>query len=568
MGRGFVPEDLEATSWDSLEPLINDLLERELSCSSCLEGLIADSSELAEHVSEAGALLYIGMTCDTESEEKKGAFLDFVSNVRPKLSEHSDAINRRLVEHPAVEDLPERYDLMLKGIRTDVEIFRKENIPLGVRQTELVTESQAINGAMTVEFDGEERTFSQMSGYLEANDRSLREAAWTAMASRRMEDHERMSEIFDELVSIRHEMAQNAGFDSYTEFMFKAMHRFDYTVDDCLEFHESVESVCMPILAQINRERSELLGVGELRPWDVNEKGGSGPDVHGRDPLRPFETVDEMVAKLSELFHEISKDLGGMFDKLVEMDTLDLETRKGKAPGGYQYYLEKSRVPFIFMNAAGLQGDLETMIHEAGHAFHSLYCGHLELIDERDYPIEFAEVASMSMELLTQPWWDKFYDSEEADRARRTHLEGVVFLLPWIATIDSFQHWVYANPGHSREERAEVWLSIRDRFGSAMDWTGHGDFREVSWQQQGHLYGAPFYYIEYGIAQLGSLQLWKTQMADPQKALDDYANAMSLGNTRSLPELFSAADLKLGFDEGHFQSLMDTVETSLSELPA
>ncbi|MBO13271.1 MAG: peptidase M3, partial [Planctomycetaceae bacterium] len=477
MGRGFVPEDLEATSWDSLEPLINDLLERELSCSSCLEGLIADSSELAEHVSEAGALLYIGMTCDTESEEKKGAFLDFVSNVRPKLSEHSDAINRRLVEHPAVEDLPERYDLMLKGIRTDVEIFRKENIPLGVRQTELVTESQAINGAMTVEFDGEERTFSQMSGYLEANDRSLREAAWTAMTSRRMEDHERMSEIFDELVSIRHEMAQNAGFDSYTEFMFKAMHRFDYTVDDCLEFHESVESVCMPILAQINRERSELLGVGELRPWDVNEKGGSGPDVHGRDPLRPFETVDEMVAKLSELFHEISKDLGGMFDKLVEMDTLDLETRKGKAPGGYQYYLEKSRVPFIFMNAAGLQGDLETMIHEAGHAFHSLYCGHLELIDERDYPIEFAEVASMSMELLTQPWWDKFYDSEEADRARRTHLEGVVFLLPWIATIDSFQHWVYANPGHSREERAEVWLSIRDRFGSAMDWTGHGDFR-------------------------------------------------------------------------------------------
>ena len=568
MGRGFVPEDLEATSWDSLEPLINDLLERELSCSSCLEGLIADSSELAEHVSEAGALLYIGMTCDTESEEKKGAFLDFVSNVRPKLSEHSDAINRRLVEHPAVEDLPERYDLMLKGIRNDVEIFRKENIPLGVRQTELVTESQAINGAMTVEFDGEERTFSQMSGYLEANDRSLREAAWTAMTSRRMEDHERMSEIFDELVSIRHEMAQNAGFDSYTEFMFKAMHRFDYTVDDCLEFHESVESVCMPILAQINRERSELLGVGELRPWDVNEKGGSGPDVHGRDPLRPFETVDEMVAKLSELFHEISKDLGGMFDKLVEMDTLDLETRKGKAPGGYQYYLEKSRVPFIFMNAAGLQGDLETMIHEAGHAFHSLYCGHLELIDERDYPIEFAEVASMSMELLTQPWWDKFYDSEEADRARRTHLEGVVFLLPWIATIDSFQHWVYANPRHSREERAEVWLSIRDRFGSAMDWTGHGDFREVSWQQQGHLYGAPFYYIEYGIAQLGSLQLWKTQMADPQKALDDYANAMSLGNTKSLPELFSAADLKLGFDEGHFQSLMDTVESSLSELPA
>ena len=568
MASGFVPDDFDATIWENIKPLADNLMERELNCSSCIEGLISDSSELAEHISETGALLYIGMTCDTESEEKRESFLDFMSNIRPKLSEFSDALNRRIVNHSSVDDLPSRYDLMLRGMRTDVEIFRKENIPLGVRQTELVTEAQTINGAMTVEFEGEERTFPQMSKYLESNDRSLRQAAWMSMSARRMEDSERLSEIFDELISIRHQMATNAGFESYTQYMFRAMHRFDYTIEDCLEFHESVESVCMPILKRINKDRRDGLGIGELSPWDVNEKGGSGPDIHGREPLRPFETVDEMVEKLSEMFHEISSDLGGKFDKLVEMDTLDLDTRKGKAPGGYQYYLEKSRVPFIFMNAAGLQGDLETMIHEAGHAFHSLYCGHLELIDERDYPIEFAEVASMSMELLTQPWWDKFYESEEADRARRAHLEGVAFLLPWIATIDSFQHWIYANPGHSREERAEVWLSIRDKFGSEMDWTGHTDFRELSWQQQGHLFGVPFYYIEYGIAQLGSLQLWKTQMSDPQKALDDYANAMSLGNTRTLPELFSAADLELGFDEGHFMSLLETVETALSELPA
>ena len=420
------------------------------------------------------------------ARRKKGSFLEFVSNVRPKLSEFSDSLNRRIVNHPSVDDLPERYDLMLRGMRNDIEIFRKENIPLGVRQTELVTEAQSINGAMTVDFHGEEMTFPQMSKFLESNDRTERQAAWTTMAGRRMEDNERLSEIFDELISIRHQIALNAGFESYTQYMFRAMHRFDYTIEDCLEFHDSVESVCIPILNEINMNRKAGLGISELRPWDVNEKGGSGPDIHGKDPLRPFHTVEEMVEKLSEMFNEISEDLGGKFDRLVEMDTLDLDTRKGKAPGGYQYYLEKSRVPFIFMNAAGLQGDLETMIHEAGHAFHSLYCGHLELIDERDYPIEFAEVASMSMELLTQPWWDKFYENEEdAARARRTHLEGVVFLLPWIATIDSFQHWIYANPGHSREERAEVWLSIRDKFGSDMNWTGHTDFREVSWQQQG-----------------------------------------------------------------------------------
>jgi oligoendopeptidase F len=572
-GRGcrlssFISGDFDATQWENIEPFTKNLLERKLTCSVCLETLIKDASTLAEHVSEAGALLYIGMTCDTESEEKRGLFLDFVSNVRPKLSEFSDALNRRIVEHSAVGDLPDRYVLMLRGMRTDIEIFRKENIPLNVKQTELVTEAQGITGGMTVEFDGDERTFPQMSVYLESNERSVRQAAWTAMSERRMQDHERMSEIFDELVTLRHQIALNAGFESYTQYMFKAMHRFDYSIEDCLEFHDSVESVCMPLLREINRERKEALGLNNLSPWDVNEKTGAGPDIHGREPLRPFETVDEMVEKLSEMFHEISGDLGIKFDKLVEMDTLDLDTRKGKAPGGYQYYLEKSRVPFIFMNAAGLQGDLETMIHEAGHAFHSLYCGHLELIDERNYPIEFAEVASMSMELLTQPWWNKFYGKEEADRARRTHLEGVVFLLPWIATIDSFQHWIYENPGHTRKERSEAWLSIRGRFGSELDWMDHSEFKEVSWQQQGHLYGVPFYYIEYGIAQLGSLQLWKTQLDNPQKALDDYANAMKLGNTRTLPELFSSADLKLGFDEGHFLSLMDSVEATLAELPA
>ena len=568
MGSGFMPEEFDATQWENLEPFVNELVERELNCSSCLESLISDSSELAEHISEAGALLYIAMTCDTESEEKRGAFLDFVSNVRPKLSEFSDALNRRIVEHHSVDDLPERYGLMIRGMKTDVDIFRKENIPLGVKQTELVTEAQAINGAMTVDFDGEERTIPQMRGFLESNERAEREAAWTAVAERRMLDSERLSQIFDDLVQIRHQMALNAGFESYTDYMFRAMHRFDYSIEDCIEFHESIEAVCMPILREINKNRQESLEVGELSPWDVNEKTGVGPDIHGREPLRPFLTVDEMVEKLTKMFHEMSNDLGEKFDKLVEMDTLDLDTRKGKAPGGYQYYLEKSGVPFIFMNAAGLQGDLETMIHEAGHAFHSLYCGHLELIHERDYPIEFAEVASMSMELLTHPGWDNFYSDEDVNRARRAHLEGVVFLLPWIATIDSFQHWVYSNPSHSREERGEVWLSIRDKFGSNMDWSGHSDFRELSWQQQGHLYGAPFYYIEYGIAQLGSLQLWKTHREDPEKALEDYATAMTLGNTQSLPDLFSAAGLKLGFDEGHVSSLLDEVGVVLSELPA
>jgi oligoendopeptidase F len=563
----FIPEDFDASSWENIEPYVDDLIQRNLSCSSCLEKLISDSSNLAEHISETGALLYIGMTCDTENETKKNDFLNFVENVRPKLSKFSDKLNRRIAEHPSVGDLPDRYDLMIRGIKSDIDIFREENIPLGVEQTKLVTKAQGITGGMTVEFEGEERTFPEMKAFLESNNRSVREKAWKSMVSRWMNDSEELSEIFDELIKIRHEIAKNAGFDSYTNYMFKAMHRFDYTVEDCLTFHNSIEKVCMPIVREINEKRRSSFNLEILSPWDVNEKSGSGPDIEGKNPLRPFENVGEMVQKLSELFHKMSRDLGNKFDKLVEMDTLDLETRKGKAPGGYQYYLEKSRVPFIFMNAAGLQGDLETMIHESGHAFHSLYCGHLDLIDERNYPIEFAEVASMSMELLTQDEWQIFYDNDdEVNRAILSHLEGVVFLLPWIATIDAFQHWIYANPNHTREERTEYWLSLRDRFGSKMDWKDNEDFRELSWQQQGHLFGVPFYYIEYGIAQLGALQLWQTHRESPEKALKDYENAMKLGNTKILPELFAAAELKLGFDEKHVDSLINEVKTAMAEV--
>tara|TARA_Y100000022_G_C13256995_1_gene380173 strand:+ start:1538 stop:3238 length:1701 start_codon:yes stop_codon:yes gene_type:complete len=563
----FIPEDFDASSWENIEPYVDDLIQRNLSCSSCLEKLISDSSNLAEHISETGALLYIGMTCDTENETKKNDFLNFVENVRPKLSKFSDKLNRRIAEHPSVGDLPDRYDLMIRGIKSDIDIFREENIPLGVEQTKLVTKAQGITGGMTVEFEGEERTFPEMKAFLESNNRSVREKAWKSMVSRWMNDSEELSEIFDELIKIRHEIAKNAGFDSYTNYMFKAMHRFDYTVEDCLTFHNSIEKVCMPIVREINEKRRSSFNLEILSPWDVNEKSGSGPDIEGKNPLRPFDNVGEMVQKLSELFHKMSRDLGNKFDKLVEMDTLDLETRKGKAPGGYQYYLEKSRVPFIFMNAAGLQGDLETMIHESGHAFHSLYCGHLDLIDERNYPIEFAEVASMSMELLTQDEWKIFYDNDdEVNRAILSHLEGVVFLLPWIATIDAFQHWIYANPNHTREERTEYWLSLRDRFGSKMDWKDNEDFRELSWQQQGHLFGVPFYYIEYGIAQLGALQLWQTHRKSPEKALKDYENAMKLGNTKILPELFAAAELKLGFDEKHVDSLINEVKTAMAEV--
>ena len=568
MGSAFITEDFDASQWVNIEPYANDLLSRELNCSGCLETLIKDGSTLAEHVSEAGTLLSIAMTCDTESEVKRRSYLDFIENVQPKLSEFADAFNHRLAGHPALDELPPRHDLMIKRILTDIAIFREENIPLQVEEAKLETEHSTITGAMTVEFDGEERTFSQMALYFENTNRSIREAAWRAVVERMEQDSERLSGIYDELIRIRHQIALNAGFDDYRPYIFEAKHRYDYSIDDCLEFHDSIERVCVPMMHELQERRREALGVATLRPWDVGEKSGGGVDIHGRPPLAPFEDVERLISGCSNVFHGMSPELGGMFDMLRERNSLDLESRKGKAPGGYQANLEKTRIPFIFMNAAGTHDNLSTMLHEAGHAFHSCYSSNLELIGDRNPPIEFAEVASMSMELMSQPQWSEFYGDEDARRAKLEDLEKIVCFLPWMATIDAFQHWVYANPGHTHEERSEHWLELRRRFGPKTDWSGFNELKETSWQSQLHLFQVPFYYIEYGIAQLGAIQLWQHHRRDSKDGLARYARAMKLGNTKPLPELFEAAGLDLGFDEGHVASLIGELRVAMVEIGA
>ena len=568
MGSGFITEDFDATQWENIEPYAHDLLNRELSCSGCLETLIKDCSTLSEHISEAGTLLSIAMTCDTESEAKRQAYLDFIENAQPKLSEFGDAFNRRLAGHSAVSDLPPRYDLMIKCIRTDIETFREENIALQIEEAKLETEHSTITGAMTVEFEGEEKTFPQMALYFESTDRSIREAAWRAVVERMSQDTERLSEIYDKLIQIRHQIAVNAGFDDYRSYIFEAKHRYDYSMEDCLEFHDSIERVCVPMMHEIQRLRRKALRVATLRPWDVSEKSGGGVDIHGRPPLRPFEDVEELITGCSDVFHDMSPELGGMFDMLRDRESLDLESRKGKAPGGYQANLEKTRIPFIFMNAAGTHDNLSTMLHEAGHAFHSCYSSNLELIGERNPPLEFAEVASMSMELMSQPQWSVFYSDEEARRAKLDDLEKIVCFLPWMATIDAFQHWVYANPEHTREDRSEHWLELRRRFGPRTDWSGFEELKETSWQGQLHLFQVPFYYIEYGIAQLGALQMWHYHRRDAADGLARYARAMRLGNTKPLPELFRAAGLDLGFDEEHVASLIGELSEAMAEIRA
>ncbi len=558
----FVPEDLDAADWSQLEPLYRALLDRELRCDHCLASLILDRSELDAATSEAEANLYIETTRHTADPEVQAAFERFVQDVEPHLKKVTFELDRKIAECPHADALDQdRYGVLLRRLRTNVGLFRDENVPIETELSLLDQKYARTCGAMTVEFEGEEKTLPQMSRYFEMTDRAVRESAWRAVAARRLQDRDAIDDIFDEMIAKRHQLAINAGFENFRDYQHRRLHRYDYEPADCERFHEAVEKHCVPVMRSAQANRRETLGIDPLRPWDL------GVDMKGREPLQPFSGADDLVDRTSRLYHRMDPRLGAMFDELRTGDCLDLETRKGKAPGGYQYQRERTRKPFIFMNASGVQRDLVTMVHEAGHAFHSMVCREEPILAYRSAPMEFCEVASMSQELLCFPYLDEFYGPDEADRARRDQLEGLAKTLPWIATIDAFQHWIYTNPGHDRDARRARWVEIEERFGGAVDWTGLEDARASLWQRQLHLFGLPFYYIEYGIAQLGALQVWCNSLADEKGAIERYLDGLRLGGSRPLPTLFETAGGNFDFGPDTVGPLMERVADELAGMP-
>jgi oligoendopeptidase F len=575
----FVPPQLDATAWERIEPYWRALMDREVGSPAELERWLVDRSELEAACSESAAHLYINMTCDTADESASGAYRRYIEEVAPKLKPAAFELDKRqaaLVERFGLTG--GRHAVLHRDTRADVDLFREENVPLQTRLETLSQDYQTVTGAMTVEFEGQTRTMPQMAVYQESTDRGVRERAWRAVAERRMQDRDRIDGIFDEMVGLRHTVAWNAGFEGFTGYKFAAKHRFDYTPAMCEAFHEGVEKEIMPLCARLDGERTRDLGLDALRPWDL------GVDARGRGALRPFEGGRDLVTRTRAVFDRLDPELAAMFRTLGDGsntrgvatgELLDLDSRQGKAPGGYQYMLDRSRKPFIFMNAAGLHRDVETMVHEAGHAFHSMLCNDEPLLHYRSAPLEFAEVASMSMELLTMPFLDAFYDDPaDAARARRQQLtDHGVRMLPWTATIDAFQHWIYANPTHTRGQRTEAWRGLIERFGLrgfAVAWDDStADARDCAWHAQLHPFSVPFYYIEYGIALLGAYQLWIRSLDEgAPAAIAAYKKAMSLGGSRPLPELFAAAGLEFDFAPSMMARIRDRIEHELDQIPA
>ncbi|PQA58418.1 M3 family oligoendopeptidase [Siphonobacter curvatus] len=561
--RLFLPAAYELSDWASVQPFFEELRDRLVLNADELRQWFQDRSELESYLSENFAWRYIRMTTDTANEAYVEAFTVFNEHIQPQWAEFANQLDQKALASPYVDKLTdEGYFVTLRAIRRQIEIFRTENVPLFTQQQALQSQYGNIAGAMTVTLNGEEMTLQKAGDRLMQTDRTIREEAWRAIWERRYQDHEALDTLLNQLRDLRHQLAQNAGFANYRDYMFAAMGRFDYTVEDCFHFHEAIASTVVPVLNELSKDRKQALQLTELRPWDKLV------DPSGQPPLKPFTSGEDLLTKTIEVFDRLDPELGSYLRVMRTMGRFDLESRKGKAPGGYNYPLEESGVPFIFMNATSNLRDMVTILHEGGHAVHSIVTRDLALNSFRNVPSEVAELASMSMELITMDHWDVFFPNpEDLRRAKLEHLEDIIETLPWVATVDAFQHWLYENPTHSVEERNAAWLRIYERFtDSITDWSGLERFKAYQWQRQLHIYEVPFYYIEYGIAQLGAIGVWKNFKENPQKGLEGYLSALKLGYTRPMGEIYAAANIPFDFSKEHIASLMNFVRAEIAKL--
>lgn len=562
--RKFLPEDFQVSTWENLKPFFEKLLNRSMASETDLKQWLRDRSELESVVSEDLGWRYIRMTCYTDKEEYSKAYQDFVQNIQPNVAPFSDLLNKKVLDSQWCKGLEKQkgFDLMVRNLKKEVELFREENIPLF---TEITTETQKyaeISGAMTVSVNGQEMTLPQAGVLLQSTDRIKREEVYRKITGRRLKDKDALDDLYSRLIALRHKVALNAGFKNFRDFQFKAYGRFDYTPKDCFDFHESIANEVVPVLNEFARERKSTMKIAELRPWD------KAVDAEGREPLNAFTDGKDLTEKSIHVFKKLDPFLGNCLEVMKEMGHLDLESRKGKAPGGYNYPLAEIGVPFIFMNATSTMRDMTTIMHEGGHAIHNFLTMNLELNDFKSPPMEVAELASMSMELISMDEWATFFPNEkELKRAKRDQLEDIIETLPWVATIDKFQHWVYENPSHSLADRTQNWNSIFDQFADTVtDWSGLQEGKDHLWQKQLHLYEVPFYYIEYGMAQLGAVAVWRNFKKDKKSGLKNYQKALSLGNMTTIPEIYKAAGIKFDFSRAYIHELMGFVKEELGKM--
>jgi oligoendopeptidase F len=560
--RQFLPEDLAITDFGVLTPYFQELLERQITNLAEFDRWLLDRSELDAVLEEDLAWRYIRMSINTADTELRAAYTAFVTQIQPELAPLEDQLNQKLAGLPFLQERNDSaHQIYFRSVRTALDLYREENIAIEAALNEEAQQYGAISAAQTVEHNGETLTMQQAALLLKEQDETLRKSIFDKMAEVRRKDRATLDALYTSLIEKRQQLAANAGFPNYRDYKFVAMGRFDYTKADCFAFHEAIKTHIVPLVKEIQAQRLQKLDKTQFKPWDLDV------DPEGKPALKPFKDGSEMLQGTIAMFERIDPYFGDCLRVMDELGHLDLDSKTGKAPGGYNYPLYEIGVPFIFMNAVGTQRDLETMVHEGGHAIHSFLSRDLPLTAFKNLPSEVAELASMSMELLSMPQWSEFYNQTDHVRAMREQIEGTLKVLPWIAQIDAFQHWIYENPTHSLTDRAAHWKQLATDFGTGLtDWTGYEDLVESAWQRQLHLFEVPFYYIEYGIAQLGALGVWKNSLENYPSAIENYKKALALGYTEPMTKIYETAGVPFDFSSERLQTLADFIQNELKKM--
>ncbi len=563
--RQFIDQDLIIDSWESIEQYFENLTSRKLETESDFKLWLSDQSELDAILEENAAWRYIKMTINTKSKALSDDYTFFISEIQPKIAPYEDLLNRKLNDSPfsnALSKEDDSYKIMFRQVKKAIELYKEENVSIISEVAEEAQKFGALSAKQSIDYKGETLTMQKASVLLKETDEEVRKLVFNKIANRRRDDIEAFDDLFNSLLKKRHQIALNAGFDNFRDYKMVAMGRFDYSVQDCFNFHSSVKSEIVPLVKKIQQARLNKLGKDKFMPWD------SDVDPEGKAPLKPFTDGKELLQGTIDMFNEIDPYFGDCLSTMNEMNHLDLESKDGKSPGGYNYPLYEIGVPFIFMNAVGSHRDLVTMVHEGGHAVHSFLSRELELTGFKSLPSEVAELASMSMELLSMEKWKRFYpDPTNLNRAKKEQLETTLKLLPWISQVDEFQHWLYVNFDHTNEERTAKWVELSSEYGTGLtNWENNEDILATSWQRQLHIFEVPFYYIEYGISQLGALSVWKNSLNNKELAISQYKKALSLAYTKSIPEIYHTAGIEFNFKKEYIAELANFVGEQLEEL--
>jgi oligoendopeptidase F len=560
--RTYIPQELPM-EWENISPILDELLQRPINNVDELAQWLKDKSELEAALEEDFAWRYIKMSCDTANEGLVKDFQYFATEIEPKISPIANQLNQKLNDSPFIDELDhDKYFVYIRAVKKSLALYREENVELFTQLQVTQQKYQGITGAMSVTLNNQEYTLEQAANFLKDTDRKIRQEAWETIQQRRLADKDELNSLFDELIAMRHKVALNAGFENYRDYKFQELGRFDYDAKDCYDFAEAIEKEIVPILRAQAEKRKDALGLTELKPWDMEVS------TSGKAALKPFNNGQELIDKSIACFTAINPSLGNKLATMKANQLFDVESRMGKAPGGYNYPLAETGAPFIFMNSANSLRDLTTMVHEGGHAIHTFLTADLELNDFKHCPSEVAELASMSMELISMDNWDVYFDNEEElIRAKKEQLADVLKTLPWVAVIDQFQHWIYTNPDHNAADRDTAFQQIYTRFGAGFaDWTGYEVQFGNLWQKQLHLFEVPFYYIEYAIAQLGAIAVWKNYKENPNVALEQYLAALTLGYTKPMNEIYETAGIKFDFSADYIKELADFVKVELDKL--